>query len=147
MQLIINDGGRSLAGFRGATGDCVCRAVSIAAELPYIWVYNKINEIAKSERAGKNKGARSSARTGVHKYTYKRLFSEIGWVWTPTMFVGGGCRVHLTPSELPHGRLVVRISKHFTAVIDGVIHDVTDCSRSGSRCVYGYWSKGVSDGT
>lgn len=28
---------------------------------------------------------------------------------------------------------------HYTAVIDGIIHDTHDCSRDGSRCVYGYW--------
>jgi hypothetical protein len=26
-------------------------------------------------------------------------------------------------------------------VIDGVIHDTHDCSRGGTRCVYGYWRK------
>jgi len=24
-------------------------------------------------------------------------------------------------------------------VIDGVLHDTHDCSRDGTRCVYGYW--------
>jgi hypothetical protein len=27
-----------------------------------------------------------------------------------------------------------------TAVIDGVIYDTPDCSRGGTRCVYGYFS-------
>jgi len=27
------------------------------------------------------------------------------------------------------------------AVIDGVINDTYDCSREGTRCVYGYWEK------
>ena len=26
--------------------------------------------------------------------------------------------------------------------INGVLNDVFDCSRSGTRCVYGYWTKG-----
>jgi len=25
------------------------------------------------------------------------------------------------------------------AVIDGVLHDAYDCSREGTRCVYGYY--------
>ena len=36
-------------------------------------------------------------------------------------------------------QIVVSVSKHLTAVIDGVIHDTHDCSRSETRCVYGYW--------
>jgi hypothetical protein len=58
------------------------------------------------------------------------------------MQIGSGCTVHLRPKELPAGRLVVSVSKHLTAVIDGVIHDTHDCSRRGTRCVYGYWQPG-----
>ena len=36
--------------------------------------------------------------------------------------------------------MVVAVSKHYTAVIDGTIHDIYDPSRGGSRCVYGYYS-------
>jgi hypothetical protein len=34
----------------------------------------------------------------------------------------------------------VVLSRHYAAVIDGVLHDVVDCSRGGTRCVYGYYS-------
>ena len=33
----------------------------------------------------------------------------------------------------------IRLSKHITAVVNGVIHDTYDPSRGGSRCVYGVW--------
>jgi hypothetical protein len=39
-------------------------------------------------------------------------------------------------------RLIVSVSKHLTAVIDGMIYDTHDPSRGGSRCVYGYYSRG-----
>ena len=55
------------------------------------------------------------------------------------MQVGSGCRVHLRTEELPKGRLVVRLSRHLTAVIDGVIHDIYNPDRRGIRCVYGYF--------
>jgi len=55
------------------------------------------------------------------------------------MFIGSGCRVHLRSKELPMGTLIVSVSKHLTTVIDGVINDTHDCSRDGTRCVYGYW--------
>ena len=45
------------------------------------------------------------------------------------------------PANCPRGVIIVAISKHYTAVIDGVIHDMHDPSRGGTRCVYGYWRK------
>jgi hypothetical protein len=44
------------------------------------------------------------------------------------------------------GRLIVRCSKHTTAVIDGIIHDTHDPSRGGTRCVYDYFTKGTGAG-
>lgn len=55
------------------------------------------------------------------------------------MGIGTGCRVHLRPDELPRGRLVVKLSRHITAVIDGVVYDTHDPTRGGTRCVYGYY--------
>ena len=65
--------------------------------------------------------------------------NELGFEWNPTMQIGSGCKVHLHDGELPLDRLVVAVSKQYTAVIDGVIHDIYDPSRDGERCVYGYW--------
>jgi hypothetical protein len=53
------------------------------------------------------------------------------------MLVGKGCTTHLDEGELPRGRLIVALSRHYTCVIDGVVHDTFD-QRPG-RCVYGYW--------
>jgi len=61
------------------------------------------------------------------------------------MKIGSGCKVHLSSNELPDGRLIVKVSKHITAVIDGVLNDTYDCSRNGTRCVYGYFKKNVAD--
>jgi hypothetical protein len=57
------------------------------------------------------------------------------------MAIGQGCKVHLRATELPAGRLIVQVSKHLVAVIDGVIRDTSDPSRGGKRCVYGYYSR------
>jgi hypothetical protein len=139
MKHIYNDGGRAAAGYRGYANDCVTRAIAIATGQPYQIVYDAINEAAWHERRSKG---RSSARTGVHKPTYTRYLKALGWRWTPTMFIGQGCKVHLREEELPKGRLVVSVSQHLVAVIDGVIHDVLDdVARDGTRCVYGYWEE------
>jgi hypothetical protein len=137
-----HDGGRTAAGYRGKTGDCVVRSIAIATGLPYQQIYDLVNRAAVHERTGTRKRGKSNARTGVYKSTIRRLMNSLGWVWTPTMQIGSGCTVHLRPDELPPGPLVVSVSKHLTAVIDGVIHDTHDCSRRGTRCVYGYWQPG-----
>lgn len=138
-----NDGGRAAAGYKGKAGDCVTRAIAIAAGLPYQTVYDMVNAAAETEKLpNKVRGSgKSSARTGVYKPTIRAIMKSLGWKWVPTMKVGRGCKVHLRPDELPNGRLVVNVSKHSVAVIDGVIQDTYDCSRSGTRCVYGYFMK------
>lgn len=138
MNWINCDGGRAAAGHREHTGDCVTRAIAIATELPYQVVYDYINTVAS---AHERRARGSRAATGVYKPTIRRLMESLGWTFTPTMGIGTGCRVHLCAEELPSGRLVVSVSRHLTAVIDGVIYDTFDPSRDGTRCVYGYWQK------
>jgi hypothetical protein len=138
-----HDGGRSAAGYRGKTGDCVVRSIAIATGVPYQHIYDLVNRASVHERTGTRKRGISNARTGVYKSTIHRVMKSLGWVWTPTMQIGSGCTVHLRPDELPGGRLVVSVSKHLTAMIDGVVHDTHDCSRRGKRCVYGYWQPPV----
>lgn len=135
---VYNDGGRKAAGYRGDTRDCVCRAIAIATGKPYGEVYAALNHWALSERP-RNGRSRSSARTGVHRATIRCYMEALGWRWVPTMGIGTGCTVHLCAEELPAGRLVVSVSRHLVAVIDGVIHDTHDPRRDGSRCVYGYF--------
>jgi hypothetical protein len=144
MKFHFNDGGRIAAGYKGSAGDCVVRSVAIATGLPYQEIYDLVNKLSARERTGKRKRGTSNARTGVHKSAIKWLMESLGWKWTPTMQIGSGCTVHLRADELPSGRLIVSVSKHLTAVIDGVIHDTHDCSRRGTRCVYGYWQEAGS---
>jgi hypothetical protein len=132
--------GSKQAGFKGSTGDCVVRAIAIALELPYREVYDAINAAAKSEKP-RTSGKRSNSRTGVFKQTYRKWLEDRGWKFIATMGVGTGCKVHLRSDELPKGRLIVKVSRHLSAVIDGVIHDTHDPSRNGKRCVYGYYIK------
>ena len=132
-----DDGGRAAAGYRGSAGDCVCRAIAIVSGRPYAEVYAALARGAGNER--KSRGATTRNGIRVKRKWFQEYMKSLGFEWTPTMTIGSGCRVHLRPFELPEGRLVVAVSKHYTALIDGVIHDVADPSRDGTRCVYGYW--------
>lgn len=136
MKFQFDDGGRAAAGWKGHTGDCVTRAIAIALDKPYDVVYEKIAAINKHAKGKK------TACEGLSRSLIRKLLDKNGWTWTPTMQIGSGCKVHLRADELPAGRLIVSVSKHLVAVIDGVIHDTHDCSRRGTRCVYGYWRKG-----
>lgn len=140
MSWTYNDGGRENAGFKGSAGDCVVRAIAIATEQDYTAVYNDMNLFIKSLRQTK-KAKKSASRTGIYKLMIKKYLTKLGWSWTPTMQIGSGCKVHLKGDELPDGRLIVSVTKHMVCVVDGKINDTYDCSRSGTRCVYGYWTK------
>lgn len=137
-MFVHDDGGRKAAGFRGETSDCVTRSIAIATGRPYQEVYDALN----SQRDGMRQTKRvrgSSARSGVNRKVYDRYLAALGWKFVPCMAIGSGCKVHLRADELPSGRIICRLSRHLCAVIDGVIHDTFDCSRDGTRCVYGYY--------
>ena len=141
---VYNDGGREAAGYEGKAGDCVCRAIAIAAHLPYQQVYERLAEGNASQRKSKRSPRQRtrSADNGINatRKWFKDYMVELGFTWAPTMQIGAGCTTHLKADELPSGHLVVCVSKHFTAVINGVIQDTHDCSRDGTRCVYGYYT-------
>lgn len=136
MDVIIDDGGRRAAGFRGMAGDCVTRSIAIASGLGYADVYAALSEGCRTQRVTKGRRRLASARDGVNtsRKWFKDYMRSIGFEWTATMKVGSGCRVHLTDGELPDGRLVVMLSRHATAVIDGVIHDMHDPQRDAHEC-------------
>ncbi|MDA9604301.1 hypothetical protein N9S39_01140 [Candidatus Pelagibacter sp.] len=148
LRLKIDDGGRSKAGYKGKAGDCVVRSIAIVTGLSYQKVYDDLYKenldfrtTSRSKLARSLKQKNDSPRTGTHRIVLKRYLQKLGWNWTPTMFVGQGCKVHLKKEELPSDTLIVCCSKHITVIKDGVLHDTYDCSRNGTRCVYGYWSR------
>lgn len=141
MTWVPDDGGRAESGFKGSAGDCVVRAIAIAAELPYRQVYDDLHQLMKDRRPRKNERSSStSPRDGVHKDVIRNYMEFLGWDWTPTMGIGTGTTVHLLADELPGGRIIANCSKHSVAVIDGIIHDTHDPSRDGTRAVYGYFT-------
>tara|TARA_S200000501_G_scaffold239451_1_gene224357 strand:+ start:395 stop:841 length:447 start_codon:yes stop_codon:yes gene_type:complete len=147
MEFNFNDGGRADAGYKGRTGDCVTRAVAIAAELPYQEVYNRLAEGNANQRVTK-RSRKTTARqkTASHGISttrkwFKDYMKSLGFKWVSTMGIGTGCKVHLKSDELPSGRVITRVTRHYCAVIDGVINDTYNPSRDETRCVYGYWIK------
>lgn len=130
-----DDGGRSDAGFRGKAGDCVARSVAIASGRPYREVYDRLAEGMATQRRTKHSTAATgvrSARNGVNtrRKWFRDYMAELGFRWNTTMRIGSGCTVHLSAGELPTtGRHVVMVSKHATALVDGVLRDTSDPQR------------------
>ena len=141
MEFQFDDGGRSAAGFTGRTGDCAVRSIAIVTGQSYQEVYDGINVLAEREGPCIRNRPKSNAETGVRPDTMERYLHSAGYWFVPTKRKGRRCRVHLRNGELPDGRLAVLVSRHLTAVIDGVIHYTRDCGRDATRCVYGYFIK------
>merc|ERR1719399_1939839 len=103
---IYDDGGRASAGFRGQSGDCFVRAVSIASQRPYLEVYNFVNAVRKDVRSGNVASKRTAARLrkraslllrlgdsrrGVSNPLFHEVMHRMGWVWKAAMQYGRGC--------------------------------------------------------
>lgn len=143
MRFIQNDGGRSAAGFKGSAGDCVTRAIAIATGYSYQNVYDNLFHLQKEFAIKKGcKVARSlqynaSPRSGAFRKVYEPYLFDNGFIWESHMGIGTGCTVHMREDELPSGIVIARLSRHLACIIDGVLHDTHDCTREGTRCVYG----------
>lgn len=147
IEFVFDDGGKSKYISQKRTGDCFCRAVAIASGIEYIEVAKVISHFAAKERVTTKrlkkyksaKGATSSVTGGVWKATGDKVLRHLGFEKVYSMRVGVGCEVHVRANELPMGRLVLSLSRHYAAVVDRVLRDNHDCSRGGTRCVYAIW--------
>lgn len=131
MDYVYSDGGRSNY-FKGKARDCVCRAIAIASNRDYKEVYDSLKKAIGTPRNG----------VFTQKKGFKDWMVKNGFVWVACS--GKGCTesVHFIKGELPKGRIVCSVAKHYVAVVDDVVYDTWD-SRYNSwgelRRVYGYW--------
>ena len=143
IEFNYNDGGRSEAGYKGKSGDCVCRAIAIVTGKPYTEIFEFLangNATQRTRKGQKKRGKTAQSGINVTRKWFKDYMKSLGFKWTPLMHIGQGCKVHLKGDEIPKGRIIVSLSGHYSAVIDGVVNDTYNPCRGGTRCVYGYWS-------
>jgi len=123
-----SDGGRSKY-FKGKkAGDCVTRAISIALELDYKYVYN---ELAKGMQKATGK---KSARHGVYKNVYVKFLKDNGWIWHKAPKFDGRKAYH---NDMPSRTVIGRMANHLVAIKNKVVYDTWDSRR---KMVYGYWA-------
>ena len=119
IRFIETDGGRQRAGFRGRTGDCVVRAVTIISGEQYKNVYRTAAAINK-DITGKR-----SARNGLLPKVYNRLLARFGFVKVNAKRPSGD---YMTYSEAweRYGNCIVSTNKHLAAIMNGALQDTFD---------------------
>lgn len=128
-----NDGGRSVGGFVGLTGDCVSRAIAIATGLAYRDIYETLKE-----RYG------TSPRNGVPRSIYSPYLLELGWQSVPLPSLP----TTINEMLLPEGPTVIQCQRagrphaHLCTVIDHVLHDTWDARDDGVYQVTSIWRPG-----
>lgn len=151
-EFVEDDGGREAAGYGGDAGDCVARSIAIATKKPYGEVFEALKAEhakyvkrhprsyeAKSYEAKSVGWHREPIHHGCGEKVYTPYLKSIGWQYT--RFTE---RTYLRVGALPMGRLIVDVNQHFTALIDGVIHDTHDAGQQGRLSIMGYWSQAAT---
>lgn len=123
--------------------DSAPRAVAIATGLDYVTVWNELYELCQHVTQRPNCRRTDHPETFVDKDILAAYLAGLGWRWRATQRVGACEKVLLSRRLLPdQGTYICRISKGWVCLKDGVLHDVTDPSRDGTRLVYGWFERG-----
>jgi len=145
-----NDGGRAAAGFTGSSGDCVVRAIAIATGKSYREAHNALqnglrHQIEIERRQGLEYGFAHQTKqkptplTGLTSKVYGPYLKWLGWEYVHKPPKADGKPLRLQPRLMPKGRLIVQVSRHLVAVIDGVIHDTYYSALRGRRPIQGWY--------
>lgn len=141
-DFIYNDGGRKAAGFKGYTGDCGVRAAAIAVVSDYRETYDALHLRQKAFKATSRRKAvtsrSASPRNGVWKEVMHEHMIDAGAEWVPLAEIGGPVtRVKDVAARWPKGRIVLRLARHYSAMVDGRNHDTWQ--QHPEKRVYGAW--------
>lgn len=107
-------------------GDCVKRAITVAAQMDYMEVQRELNRYKKVTGA-----ASFNSDYNPHKYVENVLkatkLSFPAVKGQPRMNAERFCKSY------PRGRYILNMANHWSCCVDGVIYDTWDCS---DKCVY-----------
>ena len=107
-------------------GDCVKRAITVAAEMDYMQVQRELNKYKKVTGANK-----FNAGYNPHKYVENVLNAvKLSFPAKKGEHRMNGTRFCL---KYPKGRYILNMANHWSCCVDGVIYDIWDCS---NKCVY-----------
>ena len=138
MRWQYNDGGKKRAGFKGESGDCSLRAISIATNQHYRTV-KKVMDQMVIEMTG---GLHRSCNNGTPEPVSHRYLTERGWelVLTKNSYL----------NDIPKRGTFIAVSpRHNCAVINGTVQDTwrshqSNRTKTGYPVLQGYYKlKGV----
>ena len=129
-ELVIDDGGRADAGFKGSAGDCGTRAAAIATGEAYGDVYREFRNDAK-EWPGRSRTAKAirgntSPRNGLHRAQMEKFLTARGWKKVSK-------RIRLDDPALPK-TAILSVRMHYIAIVDGVVRDTFDSRFTKGGC-------------
>lgn len=110
-------------------GDCAVRAICKAENLPWLDAYDIMYKYSREVQSPMN------CKTGFEHivkklgYTYKGISNKKGSK-RPT--VDSFAKEHIS------GTYIAVVANHYVTIVDGKYYDTWD---SGSRCMYGYWTR------
>jgi len=134
MKYKYNEGGRG-EHYKGLSGDCVTRAITIATEQRYDDVYNALFDIARNWK-GNSKLAK---RIRTNASPRDGCFKEVGSKYLKDLSIDEvRKKLKINDQIFNEGRYVVKVRRHWIAIIDGVVHDTWD-----SRKTSGAYTDGV----
>ena len=123
-----NDGGRSAAGYKGTTQDCVTRAFAIgltdATGLEPDKAYRKVYRAMADAHAVKDRSGRRTARLGMTQSAYRPVAKDLGF---ERIALPRGPKPTFTDAYRQFGNCIVKTRRHVAAIIDGALHDIGDC--------------------
>ena len=155
LKFQFDDGGRKAAGYQGATGDCVIRALSINLGLHYEDIYKTFipqqnEQVISRPYMGLRRQAKLTTTSsqfangkcsGISINVYGPVLKEHGWI---DRKIDG----HLTVKQAiqQFGRtLIFRIANssvhHLVAVKNGVVRDTWNSTKTRSICQV--WSRDI----
>ncbi len=110
-------------------GDCVKRAISKAANIPYKEVSLQLNRYKKVTGA-KTFNEMTNDVPFIENVLHGQKMSFPAVKGKPRMNGERFCEAY------PIGSYILQMAHHLTACVDGVIYDTWDCSE---KCVYRAW--------
>lgn len=110
-------------------GDCVKRAITLAAQMDYMEVQRQLNRYKKVTGAG-SYNDKANCYPFVEKVLGGRKISFPAVKGKPRMNGERFCEAY------PEGRYILSMAGHWSCCVDGVIYDIWDCS---DKCVYQAW--------
>lgn len=124
-----DDGGRSDARYKGDTGDCAVRAISILTGIPYADVYGRMAACMK--RAGfaaSGNAYRQRPRRGLKPAISARALQDLvkASYGLHRVKFDRGPRPTYSEAWTLHGNCLVCTAKHIAAIVDGNLRDTFD---------------------